>query len=299
MSGLFILYILLFALGCGGAVSMGILHKCLNENLTGDLFLVFIALLVSLSRTLFFVYAASLGSSLQIPPALSGLIGISIGGFLYWFLYKSLSRMKHMSFPLAFYPTLFVFVLQLIRTVVYFTGNLQLSEQFYSPVIAFISAYLFYVGLSFRQGILKEWNPALQLLIKRLGYVTIIFAPVSTVIYLLIHFLKLQSRLVISLDFLYLALWSLIALSVVLQYLARLGTIPREAEADILFVKKYGLTPREAEVLNLILQGKTNKQIGDSLYIALTTARTHVSHIFEKTRVKNRVELVSKISRRL
>lgn len=297
MSGLFMFYILLFALGCGGAVSMGLLHRCLKEDLTGDLLLVFGALLLSLSRTLIHVYAMSLGRPLQMPELLSGFIGLSIGGFLYWFLFRSLSRLKHMSFKAAFYPTLFIFILQLVRTVIYFAGNPELTEHFYSPVIVTISAYLFYVGLSFRRGIRDEWNPALQLLLKRLGNITLVFAPLSTAFYLIIHTLDLNNPVSISLDFIYLTLWSFTSLTVVLQYLARLGTIPSRDEAGTTFISRYGLTPRETEVLNLILLGLTNKQIGESLFISFTTARTHVSHILEKTGAKNRVELVSLVNR--
>jgi DNA-binding NarL/FixJ family response regulator len=101
----------------------------------------------------------------------------------------------------------------------------------------------------------------------------------------------------VSLDFLYLALWSAIALSVVLHYLTRLGSIPLKVEAGQDFASNYGLTPRETEVLSFIIQGLTNKEIGEKLFISFTTVRTHVSHIFEKTGVKNRVELVSLINR--
>ncbi len=49
-----------------------------------------------------------------------------------------------------------------------------------------------------------------------------------------------------------------------------------------------GLTPREAEVLALVAQGLTNRQIAGALVISEKTAGVHVSHIFAKLDVHNR-----------
>jgi DNA-binding CsgD family transcriptional regulator len=49
-----------------------------------------------------------------------------------------------------------------------------------------------------------------------------------------------------------------------------------------------GLTAREIEVLNLVAQGKTNRQIADDLVISEKTVASHVSHIFTKLRLSSR-----------
>jgi DNA-binding NarL/FixJ family response regulator len=53
-----------------------------------------------------------------------------------------------------------------------------------------------------------------------------------------------------------------------------------------------GLTPTERKVLTLIGQGYSNSEIGTSLFIADTTVRTHVRHIFEKLGLRDRVQAV-------
>jgi DNA-binding CsgD family transcriptional regulator len=50
------------------------------------------------------------------------------------------------------------------------------------------------------------------------------------------------------------------------------------------------LSPREYEVLSLLALGKTNQEIAELLSISLTTAVTHIRHIFSKTGVANRTE---------
>jgi DNA-binding CsgD family transcriptional regulator/tetratricopeptide (TPR) repeat protein len=51
-----------------------------------------------------------------------------------------------------------------------------------------------------------------------------------------------------------------------------------------------GLTPREAEVLNLLARGYTNREIAATLVISVRTAGVHVSHILRKLGAPNRLE---------
>jgi two-component system response regulator DctR len=51
------------------------------------------------------------------------------------------------------------------------------------------------------------------------------------------------------------------------------------------------LTPREREVMQLILAGKLNKQVADELDIAMRTVEVHRARVFEKMGVRSAVEL--------
>ena len=51
-----------------------------------------------------------------------------------------------------------------------------------------------------------------------------------------------------------------------------------------------GLTQREVEVLRLIATGKTNREIGEELYISFRTVGNHVRNILTKTNTTNRTE---------
>jgi DNA-binding NarL/FixJ family response regulator len=52
------------------------------------------------------------------------------------------------------------------------------------------------------------------------------------------------------------------------------------------------LTPREIEVVELIMQGKSNKQIGNELYLTEGTVKNYTSRILDKLELNNRTELV-------
>ena len=55
------------------------------------------------------------------------------------------------------------------------------------------------------------------------------------------------------------------------------------------------LTPREWDVGRLVAQGLTNAEISDALVLSLPTVKTHVSHLFDKLLVTNRVQLAIRI----
>lgn len=52
-----------------------------------------------------------------------------------------------------------------------------------------------------------------------------------------------------------------------------------------------GLTEREREVLLLIAEGKSNKEISDELHISIKTVKTHVSNLLMKCEVEDRTQL--------
>ncbi|MDH7570383.1 MAG: response regulator transcription factor [Armatimonadota bacterium] len=52
------------------------------------------------------------------------------------------------------------------------------------------------------------------------------------------------------------------------------------------------LTEREREVLKLIAQGYTNKEIADMIFLSVKTVETHKAHIMEKLELRSRAELV-------
>jgi two-component system, NarL family, nitrate/nitrite response regulator NarL len=55
--------------------------------------------------------------------------------------------------------------------------------------------------------------------------------------------------------------------------------------------RKYGLTPRELEIVSAVVAGYTNKEIAAHLKISQDTVKHHLSNIFDKTGVSTRVEL--------
>lgn len=61
--------------------------------------------------------------------------------------------------------------------------------------------------------------------------------------------------------------------------------------------EKYKITRREKEIVALVLQGFSNEEISKKIFVSLITVKIHIHNIYEKTSVKNRVELANLFSK--
>jgi len=59
------------------------------------------------------------------------------------------------------------------------------------------------------------------------------------------------------------------------------------------FCKRFDVSPRESEVIREICNGLSNKEISERLFISLQTVKDHTHHIYIKTNVKSRVQLIN------
>ncbi|HXU49191.1 MAG TPA: response regulator transcription factor [Candidatus Binatia bacterium] len=62
--------------------------------------------------------------------------------------------------------------------------------------------------------------------------------------------------------------------------------------ADPLRARRTALTPRELDVVQLLAEGKSNKQIAAELAISVRTVEVHRSHVMRKIHVRSVVGLV-------
>ncbi len=61
-------------------------------------------------------------------------------------------------------------------------------------------------------------------------------------------------------------------------------------------ISKYGLTVREIDIVQLLYSGKSNKEISESLFISVNTLKSHLSNIYRKLEVSNKVEAILLLS---
>ena len=69
-------------------------------------------------------------------------------------------------------------------------------------------------------------------------------------------------------------------------------------ESAAVFARAVGLTARETEILSLLVRGRTLPYIANELFVTTGTVKTHVRHIYEKSLVNNRQELLDKVEAR-
>jgi DNA-binding CsgD family transcriptional regulator len=69
----------------------------------------------------------------------------------------------------------------------------------------------------------------------------------------------------------------------------------KPSEVAPIIIQAYGLTEREADLVRLILQGLSTKEIAAELYLSPYTVQDHLKSVFEKCGVRSRRELVARL----
>ena len=69
-------------------------------------------------------------------------------------------------------------------------------------------------------------------------------------------------------------------------------TITRKKTPPAIGPKDVGLTPRETEILGLIAQGLSNREIAERLFVSQNTVKTHSARVFMKLGAKRRTQAV-------
>jgi DNA-binding CsgD family transcriptional regulator len=67
---------------------------------------------------------------------------------------------------------------------------------------------------------------------------------------------------------------------------------PAEFVRDDARLESLGITPRELEVLQLIAEGLSNKEIAERVFVSENTVKTHSSRVFDKLGARRRTQAV-------
>ena len=202
------------------------------------------------------------------------------------------------------------FIISILGIVTMFNIYIISNIIFYTSIIVlFIIGFINYKKLE---------DKTMKFIVKILGLITIIIYPI--LIYQFISYRK-ESYNIGSMDItfvLFYIWWNLVMLGYFSWYFINIvknknkivnsdiqltnSSVENEAynntkDMNSKTEETINLTRREKEILSYLLDGKTNKEVSLILDISLNTVNNHVANIYEKSGVKNRVELVNKFSK--
>lgn len=83
--------------------------------------------------------------------------------------------------------------------------------------------------------------------------------------------------------------WLNIILGILLIILCVFIAKSKRKETPVLSLSK-----QETTIKTMIIEGKSNKEIAEELFISLSTVKTHITNIYKKLNISNRVDLISK-----
>ncbi|NBC29588.1 MAG: hypothetical protein GVY29_06305 [Spirochaetes bacterium] len=227
----------------------------------------------------------------RYPTTVFAIIGTVLGVLVYSGLAALLRSVQPRLTWLHLLMLALAVLAQVGRAILGLSGATALLEAVRLPAIGAMSVFLFYAGVVSVRAAPRIASATESSLIRRLGWLLIGFAPASTLVYVLLAVIPQSYRPPLSLDFVFALLWSVILISVFVRYLLK----PEEELEDGVspaFCDAHGITKREAEVIALVAEGLSNKQIAERLFVSLATVRTHVYNIFRKTDATSRMDLL-------
>ncbi len=315
---LLILYLIAFIIGFS-TIFYSVIYYIIERITWLKYYIVFLFLF----GFLLLIRAIKLLSFLAIPLFLSNSIfnilyyftlSVSMSLILYFipaFLYRFLNlKWKVKENVLYLILSVIFFVLSILGIILNFNFYIIANTIFYLLIL-----YLLILGFINYKNIKDKM---MKLIVKILGLITISIYPIM--VYQLITINK-NSLDIGSIDItlvLFYIWWNLVMLGFLLWYFINIiknknmfvneslnnnsndsknienenNAIKKELKEEII-----NLTKREKQILSYLLSGKTNKEVALILDISLNTVNNHVANIYDKSGVKNRVELVNKFSK--
>jgi len=100
----------------------------------------------------------------------------------------------------------------------------------------------------------------------------------------------------IALLFAGLGIWLGLKLTRKPEFIVKEVAVPVPVPSEFVFneerQRELGITPRELEILELIANGLSNREIAEKLFVSENTVKTHSSRVFDKLGVKRRTQAV-------
>ncbi len=156
----------------------------------------------------------------------------------------------------------------------------------------FIFAYLSVYRILLFSDLAKErnavWLAGFGLLFGRLGDAA------GTGLYMLLQMLLPGNTVVLITAAALLFILSVFVFFQLYQRLYAPTLIRQRSEQEVfeLFAKKHDLTGRERTILRMVLEGQSNGQIAEQLFLTESTVKYHIHNLLQKTACKNRRELM-------
>ena len=183
-----------------------------------------------------------------------------------------------------------IFALQFIGIAIYYLFDTNYIFRFIlHGSIILVIVYELYVGLkNYNQVMNKDLRQA----IKSFVFITVIFLPLIIIesyrpyIKLIKNFELLKISALPS----YFLIINIFSIIFALKYFNTASFMDNNKLTDY-FKKKYDITEKQSEIIELMIQGLTYKEIAEKLFISPKTVDNHVQNIYKKLNVNSKMQL--------
>ncbi|SHJ12642.1 regulatory protein, luxR family [Clostridium cavendishii DSM 21758] len=216
------------------------------------------------------------------------LIGTSFSSLLGLFFIHYLFGLKITDFKKKIFIS--IFLLQFIGISIYFLFTIHYIFIFLIRILITLTIiYEIFIGIKNYEYIT---NKDLKHAIKSFILITLIFLP-----FIIFESYKPYIKIAQNIDFLkilalpsYFLVINIFTLIFVLRYFNTPVFIENNTLTDY-FKNKYNITEKQSEIIELILEGVTYKQIAEKLFISPKTVDNHIQNIYKKLNVNSKMQL--------
>ena len=248
----------------------------------------FFAIQNSIALGLYSKYVTEVSSFIPFLYKFLDFIGTSFSSLFGIFFINYLFGLKITNLKKKIFISIFTFQFTGIAIYYLFETHYIFKFIIHASIVAVI-VYELYVGLkNYKQVV----NIDLKQAIKSFILITIIFLP-----FIMLESYKPYIELIkniellkiISLPSYFLAI-NILNLIFVLKYFNTPSFITNNKLTDY-FKQKYDITDKQSEIIELIIEGVTYKQIAEKLFISPKTVDNHVQNIYKKLNVNSKMQL--------
>lgn len=298
----FVVIIALLSLLLGIIVFIiSILFYLRNRNiLVGIYVIIQIAILIYLLLTLY-VYCASSVIGMKSFDNFSLLIRIlkTIQNFFLLLLPIFLQRM--LSYKNVRKRNIFFLILAIFVSILAFSPYFfDLKNNIIYPGYIFqrISIYFvfFYSLIIISKNLKKIKNKHIVFMMRVFIVLNIMFFPNFIIEDIYIFKGDMQKIFIVGVIFgsVFYFIWNIFFINFISNYVKFLPIIINldDVVRNLDILEKYKITTREKEIIFLLVEGYSKKEVAQKLFISELTVKTHIRNIYEKLGVKNRIELL-------
>ncbi len=162
----------------------------------------------------------------------------------------------------------------------------------YFFMVILFSLFLSFVicSIQIARNLASIYNPDLKRALKVLALLIMLFIPVQA---LVVVFIKEWVWIMLTRNLLYFTVHLVSIIFAAKYFFVEIPSIMEQVEVSDSFLKKFGITSREKEVMELLLSGLSIKEISAKLDRSFKTVNNHIYNIYKKTNVSSKMELLN------
>lgn len=244
----------------------------------------------SITIGLYLKYTIASSSFLLLLSKFLDLIGTSFSSIFGLYFITYLFGIKTTKLRRNIY--ILIFSLQFVGIILYYL----IDQSFIFKLIGktSIAAVIMYELFIILKNYKHITNKDLKNSIKIFALITIVFLPIMIfeAYNSNIHFFQSEELLKIFAFPLYFLTINIFNLIFVLKYFNTPAFLDNNKLTDY-FKQKYDITEKQGEIIELILEGITYKQIAEKLFISPKTVDNHIQNIYKKLNINNKIQLTN------